>query len=141
MTSLRDTAVRTDGDLEDFWRGLLGPLGFARRGLWIAFVEDDGRILRQIVEIGDLPVTPAPDEIDGFASTMAGLRDELGVGRLAFLLVRPGRGAAARPDRAWAAALHAAAHDARVRCELVHLATDTDLVPLPVDDLLTRAAR
>lgn len=137
MTHLPDTAVRTDAELEQFWRGLMGPLGFARRALWLVFVEDDGRVLRQIVEIGDLPAMPAHAEVEGFAGTMAGLREELGVDRLAFLLVRPGRGGADRGDRAWAAALHRAARAAGVRCEPVHLATDTDLVPLPLDDLIT----
>jgi len=136
MTHFPDTRLATEADLERFWRGLMGPLGFARRAIWIAFVENDGRVLRQVVEIGDLPAMPAPVEVEGFAHTMVGLREERGVDRLAFLLVGPGRGAAARGDRAWAAALHGAAHAAGVRCEPVHLATDTDLVPLPIDDLV-----
>ena len=135
MTFRPATVLRTDADLEEFWRELMGPLGFARRALWIAFVTDGGLVSLQLVEVGDLPRTPAPQECDGFADLLAGLHHDAGVHRFAFLLVRPGSGGAVPDDRAWAAALHAAAHAAGVRCEPVHLATDTSLVPLPVDDL------
>jgi hypothetical protein len=137
MTLRPDTIIRTDAELEEFWRELMGPLGFARRALWIALVEDDGLALRQIVEIGDLPRRPDRGGLAGLPDNLAGLSDDLGIHRFAFLLVRPGRGGAAPDDRAWAAELHRAAHIAGVRCETVHLATDTDLVPLPVDDLPT----
>jgi hypothetical protein len=135
MTFRPDTVLLTDADLEEFWRELMGPLGFARRALWIAFATDDGRLSHQLVEIGDLPRTPSPQDCDGFADLLSGLHQDTGVCRFAFLLVRPGPGGAARDDRTWAAALHPAVHAAGVRCEPVPLATDTRLVPLPVDDL------
>lgn len=136
MTRRGDTVIRTDVQLEQFWRELMGPLGFVRRAVWIALMEDDGHVLRQIVEIGDLPRRPERGGLAGLADNLAGLSDDLGIHRFAFLLVRPGRGGAAPDDRAWAAELHRAAHAAGVRCETVHLATDTVLVPLPVDDLV-----
>ena len=48
---------------------------------------------------------------------------------------RPGRAAATARDRAVAASPYSACRAAGVAAEVVHLATDDLLVPLPMDDL------
>lgn len=136
MTELTETFVHTHTDLERFWRERMEPLGFARRALWIAFLAEDGWVSPQLVEIDELPCIPEPGECAGLVHLMSHLREDMEVRRFAFLLVRPGRNGAGHDDRTWAAALHAAARDARVRCEPVHLATDVTLVPIPLDDLV-----
>ncbi len=129
------TVIRTHADLEAHWRTLMEPLGFAGRALWIAFLAEDGEVLRQVVEVADLPRTPDREMLAGLIETLRELDEADGLSRFAFLLARPGRGGAGHDDRAWASALHLAAQAAGVRCEPVHLATDTVLVPIPLDDL------
>ncbi len=141
MTDLPDTFVHTHADLEAFWRARMEPLGFARRALWIAFLAADDRVSSQLVEIGDLPCLPEPAECDGLVRLVDHLREKLDVRRFALLLARPGRDDARHDDRAWASALRAAAWEAGVCCELVHLATDARLVPIPLDDLDPAAIR
>ena len=55
--------------------------------------------------------------------------------RFAFLRSRPGSGGPNPDDLGWAEALYDAARLARVPIEVVHLANDRDLVPIPMDDL------
>ena len=50
----------------------------------------------------------------------------------AFLRSRPGRGTT-NEDRDWAAFLYAAGRAAGVSVEVVHLATDEEITPLPLD--------
>lgn len=132
------TVVHTHADLEAHWRSLMEPLGFVRRALWIAFIADDGEVLHQIVEVSDLPRNPDVGCLDGLTTLMRDLHDSHGLSRYAFLLARPGDGGAGHADRAWASALHTAAAAAGVRCEPVHLATDTALTPIALDDLDVR---
>ena len=56
--------------------------------------------------------------------------------RLAFLRSRPGGGTPTSADRAWARALYAAGRRSGTLLDVVHLAHDHDVMPLPMDDLL-----
>ena len=125
--------IHTQADLEDTWRLLMEPLGFARRSLWLLFIDTDDRPVRQITEIEDIP--PVLDAEDRLG--LQRLMEEVGGSGLrpAFLISRPGPGGPTDEDRRCAGDVVAACHAAGVAPEVVHVATDTDLAPVPMDDL------
>ena len=61
-------------------------------------------------------------------------------GRVAFLRSRPGGPGLTVEDRAWAEALYVAGRAAGVPVEVVHRASDHDLVPVPMDESLPDSA-
>ena len=60
--------------------------------------------------------------------------------RFAFLRSRPGGGGVTAEDRTWAGFLYDAARLAGVPVEVVHRASDHDLVPVPFDEMLDEPA-
>jgi hypothetical protein len=128
--------VRTQADLEATWRRLMEPLGFSRHSLWIMLIEPDDRPLPHLVEIDDAHHLPPDLDHDEFGHFARHLVDDLAPGgRLAILRSRPGGGGPDADDLGWARALVGACRRAGVPTEVVHLATDTDLLPLPLDVL------
>lgn len=128
--------IRTQADLEQAWRTLMGPLGFSRSSVWLMLLDADGRPLPQLTEVEDVDRAPTPELLEAFADLVGTLLDDHAPGgRWAFLLARPGGAAVTALDRAWAHGLVTACRAAGVRTEVVHLATDVDLVPLPYDAL------
>jgi hypothetical protein len=131
--------VRTQADLERVWRDLMHPLGFADASIWMLRLEPDGRAVPRLLEITEAEL--APDEPEAFGDLLSHLDSADPGGSYAFLRSRPGPGAVTGDDRAWATFLYAAGRAAGVRLEVVHLATDTDVVPLPLDEIgLPRSA-
>lgn len=129
------TTVRTQAELEEFWRVLMSPLGFSRARLYFLVIDDDHPV-PGLVEIDDLPRSPEPADADGFAQFLTHFDAQAAPSsRIAFLLARPGRGGADARDRAWARVVHDAARRAGAVCDTVHLATDDTLVPITLDDL------
>lgn len=130
--------IRTQSDLEQAWRTLMGPLGFGGHSVWLIMLEPDGTTTPMIMEI-----TESDEPID--EAMQANLAEFLRLatteivpdGRVAFLRTRPGRDGLSAADRAWAQVLYAACHLAEVRHEVVHVANDVMLQPLPLDDLPT----
>ncbi|VXC08793.1 hypothetical protein [Nocardioides sp. AX2bis] len=128
--------VNTQADLERLWRVLMRPLGFAETSLWAMLLDADGRPLPVLTEITDLAHLPDPGETRSMAAFLGDLVDEhVPGGRVALLRTRPGRGRARPDDLAWAAALHTALAAAGVPADVVHLATDDQVLPLPLDAL------
>ena len=130
-------AVRTQADLDALWRRLMGPLGFGYPRLYVVFIPPDGRCLPHITEVSDLSDLPDPLMIHNLLGICATLLDRtLPTGsRVAFLHARPGGRGITAADRAWGAALLAAADDACVPVWPVHLANDHELRVLAPDDL------
>ncbi len=56
-------------------------------------------------------------------------------GRWALLLSRPGAHPTDELDRAWAGALYDTVRSRGIRHDAIHLATDTEIVPVPLDDV------
>lgn len=128
--------VRTDDDLIELWRQLMGDGGFGTSTLWTIFIGDDGLVSRVIVPIDDLPVMP--DGVDVVQNVFVDMLDEQQLASAAFLLSRPGPSHMTESDRAWARAL-LAADDRRLTEWPVHLATQGRVRVFAPDDLLRSA--
>ena len=129
--------IRTQADLEQMWRRLMSPLGFARHTIWMVVVQDD-RPIPQVMEIVETPDAPEADDVVAFAGVLELLaRPDT---RFAFLRSRPGGGGPDATDRAWARSLHDAGRQAGARIDVVHLAHDHDVLPIALDDLLAEPA-
>ncbi|WP_148616069.1 hypothetical protein [Nocardioides rubriscoriae] len=128
--------IRTQADLERAWRTLMEPLGFSHSRVWMMLLDADDHPLPQLTEVEDWDRPPEPAQLEGFAELTRALLEHLAPGgRWAFLLARPGGAGVTALDRAWAHGLVTACRAAGVRTEVVHLATDVDLLPLPYDAL------
>ncbi|MGD9957914.1 hypothetical protein [Nocardioides sp.] len=130
--------VRTQQDLERTWRHLMEPLGFGLHQVWVMLIGADDRPIPHLIEIPDALEPPGEHEVAGLGTFLAGLqRDVLGPGgRIAFLRSRPGSDDVQPEDRQWARALRAACRAEQVPCDVVHLANDQMLVPLPFDEVI-----
>lgn len=128
--------ISTQADLERLWRVLMRPLGFAETSLWAMLLDADDRPLPVLTEITDLAHLPDPGETRSMAAFLGDLvAEHVPGGRVALLRTRPGRGRARPEDLAWAAALHTALAGAGVPAHVLHLATDDQVLPLPLDAL------
>jgi hypothetical protein len=141
MTDPYRPTVRTQADLEQVWRHLMEPLGFGGWSVWMMRIASDGLAAPHLLEITEADDAPASaEEADSFAELLRDLDTADPGGSFAFLRSRPGRGIDG-DDRAWATFLYDTGRAAGVRLEVVHLATDVDLVPLPLDEVgLSRSA-
>lgn len=128
--------IRTQTDLEDLWHELLAPLGFSSMSLWLLFIGDDDCPLPRLLEIAETDEAPTTADQDSFARFLREVADEAPPGaRIACLRSRPGTDEASDEDRQWAQLVYDAARAAGLGCEVVHLANDVRLLPLPLDDL------
>jgi hypothetical protein len=139
MTDLSEPfrpTIRTQADLERTWRHLMEPLGFSRSSIWMMLLDADDHPHPRLTEIQDCVGPPEPEGLESFAEmARTVLGDVAPAGRWAFLRSRPGGSTVTHDDRAWARGLVAACRAAGVPTEVVHLATDADVVPLPWDAL------
>jgi hypothetical protein len=129
--------LRTQADVEAMWRRLMGRLGFGGHTIWMIVVEDD-RPLPQIVEIVETAQAPEAEDVESFGGLLAHVASP-GC-RFAFLRSRPGGGRPDATDRAWARMLYDACRFAGAGAEVIHLAHDHDVLPIPLDDLLAEPA-
>lgn len=133
--------VRTELDLYERWRTLMGPLGFGRRRLSILFLAADGRVAPVIPTIDDVPECTDGPECGPFLHMCADVLEMVAPdGSVAILYSRPGRSPVSEDDRSWARGLAAAAADQGVRLWPVHFANDAVLRVFAADDLLTAQA-
>jgi hypothetical protein len=133
--------IRTQQDLEEAWRFLMHPLGFSGRSTWFMLLDADCRPVPHVTQIEETGPPPAPEQIAGLADVVAELREEFAPGgRIAFLLSRPGPPTVTPDDRARARALYEVRRLADVPVDVIHLACDSDVVPLPMDEALPDSA-
>lgn len=126
--------IETQADLHQVWCGLMEPLGFSTPSIWMLRIAPDRTAIPHLVEIAEADEVPSSAEIGGFSEVLRML-DESDPGHgYAFLRSRPGRGVTG-DDRRWAGFLHEAGRVAGVRVEVVHLATDDEITPLPLDEI------
>jgi hypothetical protein len=128
--------IQTQADLEQVWRTLMGPLGFGGHSVWLMFIGADDRPVPQLTQIEDAVTPPDEQVLGGLAQVLRSVVSDLVPGgRVACLRSRPGRAAVTGEDRAWASGLYDACRRAGLPAEVVHLATDEELLPLPLDEL------
>jgi hypothetical protein len=132
------TVIRSDVELLDLWQILIGAGGFAKRSLWLLFLDEDGRPQPVIVPIDDIPERPECRLIDSVASIVAGLTSTGEVASVALLLSRPGPQQMTDDDRTWARALRA--HETISRRWPIHLATTDHMQAFGADDLVPSGA-
>lgn len=133
MTTSYRPPVRTQADLEALWRRLMEPLGFGGHSIWLLVIEGD-RPVPQVTEFTEAVEPPDDRLVDNLAEVLERLgRPDR---RFAFLRSRPGTRGLTPDDLAWARALIEAARRAGVPCEIVHRASDQDLVAIPGDALI-----
>ena len=65
--------VHTQADLEQLWRRLMEPLGFAGHTLWMLMIRDDGEVFPEVVQITDMPPAPTPADRKDFDAFVAEL--------------------------------------------------------------------
>ena len=132
-------AIRNSDDLCLCWRALMGPLGFSRPRLWIAFLEPDNMMTAQLTQIEDIPRT-ADSRMCGSLLEMC--RHVVGRngagGSVAMLLTRPGRKPMDDSDRSWARCLTSAGDHLSVSMWPVHFANDVELRVFAPHDLVAR---
>lgn len=128
--------IQTQSDLEQAWRTLMGPLGFGGHSVWLILLEPDGTTTPMIMEITESE-EPLDEQMQASLAELLRLvtTETLPDGRVAFLRTRPGRDGLGPADREWARGLYAACRLAEVRHEVVHVANDVMLLPVPLDAL------
>jgi hypothetical protein len=133
-------AIRNSDDLCLRWRALMGPLGFRRPRLWIAFLEPDNLMSAALTQIEDIP-RRADSKMCGSLLEMC--RHVVGRngagGSVAMLLTRPGRNPMDEADRSWAGCLTSASDHLSVSMWPVHFANDVELRVFAPDDLVATA--
>lgn len=131
-----DLPVRSDADLLERWRLLMGPGGFARRSLWLLWFDAAGRQSPVVVPIDDVPARPEPAMLDGLMAVAGGvLAEHAPGGCVAMALSRPGPAGATSDDLAWGRALAEQARRTALPLRRVHLATCDLVRALPPDDV------
>ena len=110
------------------------PLGFSRRTLWLMFIDGDDRPLPQVTEIVDIPPVLDDEDLLGLQRLLGGDRQCRSAARVPDQPARTRR--TDRPTTgACAGRVVEACRAAGVAAEVVHVASDTDLQPVPMDDL------
>jgi hypothetical protein len=132
--------LRTQADLDAAWRHLIGALTFDARSVWLMTIEADQRPFPHLTEFSGLDDLPRAAFLRQLTGLLRRIFEEFPPDRLAFLVSRPGDDGVRPADRAWALALHQLARDLSLACDVVHLATDCGVVPVPLDELGTVTA-
>ena len=125
--------VRTQADLDELWRSLMGPLGFGRTTLWTLLLEADGRVPGDLLPLDGIPTRPT-DVVGRLTALLRHLVPP--GGSVAFLLTRPGVDSAITPsERAWVRALEIVGRNVGTTVWPVHRANDEALHACTPDDL------
>jgi hypothetical protein len=104
---LAEVPIRSAAELTERWSTVLDPPVFGARGLWIMWLDDDGRMFPVVVPIDDLPRLPDSSIVSGLLAVHEGVAEEHlgGGGHVALALCRPGRPEVTDDDDAWVGVL------------------------------------
>jgi len=129
-------AIRNSHELWLRWRAVMGPLGFGRPKLWLAFLEPDDKMSAQLTQIEDIPRWADSTTCASLLELCRHIVGRNGAGgSVAMLLTRPGRNPMDDADRSWARSLTSAAEQHGVSMWPVHFANDVELRVFAPDDL------
>jgi hypothetical protein len=127
--------IRSQADLHQLWRALMGELGFGSPQLWMVMLDADGRSTSVIQKITEIPYVPDPEMLGNLMTVCGGLLEEvIPGGSVAFLRARPGPAGITASDRAWATGLATAARERGVACHPMHVASDQEIRAFAPDD-------
>lgn len=130
-------AVRTQTDVLDRWRLMMGPGGFGRRSLWVVWFDAQGVQGPVVVPVDDIPLEPDDETVSAIVGLARGVLDEHAPGgSVSLALSRPGPTSTRPADRAWARSLVRCAEAARLPLRCVHLATCDSVHQFTLDDVL-----
>jgi hypothetical protein len=128
--------IRNPDDLCLRWQALMGPLGFGRPRLWLAFLEPDDKMSAHLTQIEDIPRWADSGMCCSLLEMCHHIVGRNGAGgSVAMLLTRPGRNPMDDADRSWARDLTSAAEHLEVSMWPVHFANDLELRSFAPDDL------
>jgi len=129
---LADVPIRSATDLTRRWSTLLHPTLFSARSLWLAWFDNDGRMLPLVVPIDELPRQPDRGTLRGLLSVHDTVVEQTGVGEghLALALCRPGNAACTDEDAEWADSLEAELDNMIDGTWSLHLAAAGHVVPV-----------
>lgn len=126
--------LRTQAEVARFWTTICQPLGWRTPELWVVLLDAEGEPFPSIHQIAELPNSPDEAAVAHLLTGCRMLLEELDPGgRVAMLLCRPGPALPTAFDRAWRGALADAARREGVELEVVHVASDAAITPLPLD--------
>lgn len=128
------TPIRSNAELAEVWRGLMGAGGFGTSSLWMVFFDEDSCLSPVIVPIDDLPAEPDDRFVGNLARIIGDLLGGGAAASAALLLTRPGPRAMTDADRQWARALRAALGG--LPMWPIHLATRGHVQVFAPDDLV-----
>lgn len=132
--------IRSQADLHQLWRTLMGELGFSAPQLWMVLIDADDWCTPVIQHIVEVPDVPDQDTLHGLLWVCRQLIDEIVTdGSVAFLRARPGPAGLIASDRAWAVGLLTAACEVGVECRPIHLANDHEIRAYTPDDQIASA--
>lgn len=130
--------IRNSDDLYLRWRALMGPLGFGRPRIWIAFLGPDNMMSARLTQIEEIPRSADAATCRPLLEMCQHIIGRGGAGgSVAFLLTRPGRHPMDDADRSWACGLTSAAQRLGVSMWPVHFANDVELRVFAPDDLVS----
>lgn len=133
--------LATDADVTTMWRTIISPLGWHDARVYVLLVDGDRRPTSVIVEIDEIPDRFTEEDAHALLRVYAHLLgDHAPGGSVAVLACRPGPPHLTDDDRECCRHLYTAGRAADVPLELVHLGTDTAIVPVPMDEVLPRTA-
>lgn len=129
MTSLNFAEappLLTDADVLLRVEQLVGPAA-ADHTLWLMWVDADGWQAPVVMPIDDMPPRPDSDQLEGLATVLGALRDDLatesGSGSVILTVERSGLDGVLPDDRSWADALVTACERAGMGLRGVFLST------------------
>lgn len=132
--------LNTDADVTHMWATIINPLGWHVRRFYLMFVGVDDRPHPHIVEIDGVPQAFGREGAERIVSLLTHVVGADGHGSVALMFVRPGPAPLTDDDRDVCRHLHAAARAQGITLRLLHVGTDTEIVPVPMDELLPRSA-
>lgn len=134
--------LRTQADVDRFWRMIKGPWGFDEPQIWLHVIDRDGASTGLLTTVTELP--PVPDRLP-LVSFVAACREALpdvldSGGMLSFLFARPGSDPMDDDDRCWARHILEACEAEEVPCRWVHFANSRAVCVFAPDDLVPPSA-
>jgi hypothetical protein len=132
-----DPVLRNQADVEQMWITLINPLGWHCPRFYLLRIGSDDRPCKVVAEIDEVELPFTSDDADSLFGLLARLSSDAGeLSRWALLFCRPGAGGLTEADRATCTEAYAAARRHDVEVEVIHVATDTLIVPAPMDSVM-----